>query len=183
MFRLGHCVDGQWGRYSHPPVFKITSTSDCRGKIFATAPGSDPLALVTLAERLTPPFVLLYVLHTPRGEGEAGRYQSEPIDWAEFQHFVSDFGSLLSSDGRFDLWLHSPADQATVVWDRHDLIHAYGPIDAMAEALRELGFEDGQPAIPVPHEHHYRAECDAMAGALLASREWRYSPLREEDEQ
>lgn len=183
MFRLGHCIDGEWRRYSHPPLFEVSATDGGRRKLFATVPGSDPLAFTTLADRLTPPFFLLYILHTPRGEGDAGRYQSSPIDRAEFQRFVREFGALLSADGRFDLWLHSPADGATIVWDRHDLIHGYGPVDAMAEALRGLGFGAGRPAIPVPHQHHYHAGCDALARALLASREWRYSPLREEDEQ
>lgn len=183
MFKLGHHVDGEWLAYSHPPVFAISWTTGDRRKLLATAPGSDPLVFTTLADRLRPPYILLYVLHTPRGEGEAGRYQSAEIDRAELRGFVKDFGVLLSTDGRFDLWVHSPRDNATVVWDRHDLIHVYGPIDAAVAVLRGLGFRTGQPAVPVPHEHHYHAGCDTAARALLASRDWRYSPLREEDEQ
>lgn len=183
MFRLGHEVRGEWCRHSHPPIFSITRTHGGQRKVLATAPGSDPLVFATLADRLTPPYFLLYVLHTPRGEGAAGRYQSAEIDRAALHQFIADFGALLSADGRFDLWVHSAEDNATLVWDRHDLIHLYGPTDAAIEALRGLGFDQGQPVIPVPHEHHYHAGCDALATALLASRDWRYSPLLEEDEQ
>jgi hypothetical protein len=183
MFKLGHCVDGEWRAYSHPPIFSAVRTHSGQLKVLATAPGSDPLVFTTLSDRLTPPYFLLYILHTPRGEGEAGRYQSAEIDRAELHLFMREFANLLSTDGRFDLWLHSPSDGATIVWDRHDLIHAYGMIDAAAEALRGLGFAAGEPTIPAPHEHHFHAACDASARALLANRDWQYSVLREEDVQ
>ncbi len=54
----------------------------------ATAPGSDPLVFQALAGRLTPPFLLLYVLHMPRGTGEPGRYQSPEIDAAALRAFL-----------------------------------------------------------------------------------------------
>ena len=182
MFKLGHYVDGSWREYSHPALFSVARTEGDREKVLTAAPGSDALIFVTLAELLTPPCFLLYVLHTPRGEGPPGRYQSDEMNRGEVGEFLRRFADLLRVDARFDLWLHSPADQATIVWDRHDLIHAYGPTASYVATLRGLGFEAGELAIPAPHEHHYHAACDEQARAVIDSG-WRHSPLKPEDEQ
>ncbi|WID95707.1 hypothetical protein QO058_23590 [Bosea vestrisii] len=63
------------------------------------------------------------------------------------------------------------------------MVFAYGPIDAYEGALRRLGFTPGEPSVPVPHQHHYRAELDEQARELLQAFDWRYSPLEAEDEQ
>lgn len=136
-----------------------------------------------MAECLEPPYYLLYVLHTPRGEAPPGRYQSPPLSSTEFRKFLDGFGAFLQADGRFDLWVHSQTDNATLVWDRHDLLHGYGPIERYAERLGRLGFVAGMPVIPIPHEHHYRKECDALATKLIAAYDWTCTPLRPEDEQ
>lgn len=183
MFKLEWMRDGEWEEFSHPPVYAVEPLSGGGERVVATAPGSDPLVFQRLSERLTPPFLLLYVLHTPRGEGEPGRYQSPEIDRGELVAFLDRFDSFLREDARFDLWLHSPTDQATIVWDRHNLIYGYGPTGALVEALRALGFHAGAPAIPTPHAHHYHQAYDEDARALLAGMDWSRSPLQPEDEQ
>lgn len=117
------------------------------------------------------------------GEGAAGRYESSELSLDEFNAGVSRFGGYLASDARFDLWAYSVAEQATVVWDRHDQLFAYGPIERFVLALQALGFQEGDAWVSFSHQHHYRPECDADAAALLAHFPWTFSPLRDEDEQ
>lgn len=181
MFKLGSLRGDDWVEHSHPPVFKVEEGSG--GKVWATAPGGDPITFERLARCLTPPLMLLYVLHTPRGEGRPGRYQGPPMSGDEFRAFISRFANYLQADGRFDLWVHSEHDAATVVWDRHNLIHAYGRRECMVEALRALGFGAGEPSIDFAHQHHYRPSHDEDARELLACAPWRYSPLEPADEQ
>lgn len=183
MFKLGCLVENRWVEHSHPSVYALQDSQDGDQVVLATAPKGDPVVLQKLADRLTPPFFLLYVLHTPRGEAEPGRYQSEEIDREALLKFLSRFDRFLRSDGRFDLWLHSPSDRATIVWDRHNLVHCYDRAVSFAEALRALGFQEGNPVIPAPHQHHYRPSSDEDARLLLASLSWSRSPLRQEDEQ
>lgn len=180
MFKMGCIVAGEWAEHSHPPVFSIQSSGT---KLVSTAPGGDPLIFERLAACLAPPCFLLYILHTPRGEGEPGRYQSGELSRTEVADFLEQFSQFLKQDSRFDLWLHSPEDAATVVWDRHNLIHAYGPVETFAGVLRSLGFEKGEPEVPAPHEHHYHRALDVDAGAILASLDWNRTPLQPEDEQ
>ena len=132
---------------------------------------------------MQPPYLLLYILHTPRGEGEPGRYQSAELSATDLQALMARFGAYLSSDARFDLWAYSPSEDATVVWDRHNELYAYGPLARFSEELRALGFFSGSISTPAPHQHHYRQELDAPASELLAALEWSHSPLRPEDEQ
>jgi hypothetical protein len=182
MARLDHLQDGEWAEHSHPPIFVIDEAHQ-RSRILATAPAGNPLILSSLAACLSPPYVLLYILHTPRGEGEPGRYQSPDLTKAQLDGFLTRFGDYLRGDGRFDLWVHSPEHDGTIVWDRHNLVFAYGPTGRFATALRGLGFTPGEPRIPSPHTHNYRAELDQDARALLADLSWTRSALRAEDEQ
>lgn len=87
---------------------------------------------------------MLYVLHTPRGEASAGRYQSPAMSRREFTSLVERFEAFLCSDSRFDLWVHSPSEHATVVLDRHNQLFAYGPLDRFTDVLLGFGYEQGE---------------------------------------
>nr|BFD42352.1 hypothetical protein FFPRI1PSEUD_38510 [Pseudomonas sp. FFPRI_1] len=94
------------------------------------------------------------VLHTGRGGGQQGRYQSPALSLQGVTGFIHEFNTYLSSAGRFDRWQHSPGQQATVLWDRHNLLNAHGPPEDYAPTLRALGFSHGEPQLPVPDTHH-----------------------------
>jgi hypothetical protein len=174
-------MGGELIEHSHPPIFTRREYSDGTVSIVATAPKGDALIFRRLIECLQPPYMLLYLLHMPRGEGEAGRYTSELLERPQALQIIDRFAGLLGGDGRHDFWLRSNAENATVVWDRHNLIHAYGPLERYAEALTALGFSPGEPEIPSPHVHHGRAEFDADSRTLLEAVQWYHSPLRPED--
>lgn len=177
MYRLGHLVNGEWVAHSHQPVF------EARDRIVAGVPGGDPSVFEHLVECLEPPYHLLYVLHTSRGEAPLGRYQSPALSSAQVKSFLSQFGLFLSGDARFDLWAYSPSEQATLVWDRHNQLFGYGPVDKFSSKLLALGFTHGYPSIPVPHEHNYHSELDGLAKEVLAAFKWSHSPLQPADEQ
>ncbi|WKB55307.1 hypothetical protein [Eleftheria terrae] len=183
MHKLSQLSGGEWVAHSFPPVYRTWSTDAGGQALVAGIPAGDPQVFERLVMSLEPPCFLLYVLHTPRGEAPAGRYQSTQLSLQQVQEFIRRFGGLLSQDARFDLWAHSPADQATLVWDRHNQLFGYGPVERFVAELRRLGFQPGECALPVPHRHHYRKECDAQAVELLASLDWTCSPLQPEDEQ
>jgi hypothetical protein len=176
MYRLGHVVEGEWAAYNHPPVFEQLTD-----RIVAGVPGGDPSLLIRMVECLEPPYYLLYVLHTPTGEGLPGRYQSPAISLSDVKDFLSDFAPYFAGDGRFDLWALAPSDKATVVWDRHNRMFCYGPLERYAEKLVSMGFGEGDPTIPAPHAHHYRFPIAAQE--VLAAFDWLHSPLRPEDAQ
>jgi hypothetical protein len=177
MHRLGHLVNGEWVAHSFSPVF-VTGE-----RIVAGVPDGDPSILEHLIECLESPYHLLYILHTPRGEAQPGRYQSPALSLTHVKAFLSRFAPFLSGDARFDLWAHSPNEQATLVWDRHNQLFGYGPVDRLSSKLLSLGFTHGNPDIPAPHQHHYRAELDGLATEVLAAFNWSYSPLQPGDEQ
>ena len=100
------------------------------------------------------------------------------------QAFLDSFGPFLSEDSRHDFWIRAHDDNATIVWDRHDLIYAYGPLDAFESVLRDIGLRaDTPPSIPDPHVHHYHAERDGDERAVLQAFDWIVKPLRESDVQ
>jgi hypothetical protein len=183
MHKLSYLREDQWLEHSYAPVFAESSMGSEGKRIVAGVPDGDVRPYERLVLTMEAPYVLLYILHTPRGEGEGGRYESPELTVAQLRSFVARFGAYLSSDSRFDIWAYSPSEQATVVWDRHNQLFAYGHIEKFVYQLQALGFHTGQAEVPVPHQHHFRREFDAHASELLAAFEWAQSPLRPEDEQ
>jgi len=147
------------------------------------APRSDYAQLLArLAERLEPPFLLLYVLVVPRGGGEPGRYQSDySFSLPQLQHFLSDYSEFLEKDARHNLWVRS--DEGLLVYDRHNVIYAYGPLERFVAVLESAGLtESNEVRFPSPHAHHYDPKFDADEKRILHNEDWTISPLRPGDE-
>lgn len=136
-----------------------------------------------LAFSLPAPYYVLYVLHTSRCGNELGRYQSPAIDFHTLNGFLAEFCEFLTDDARHDLWIHSPEGGATVVWDRHHLIYAYGPLERFGAVLKESLQEGDVDGPPSPHVHMYHPEYDDSERRLLRHFEWIRSPLLAGDEQ
>ena len=152
------------------------------GRLRFTLPRSLPGLVHELCGHLTAPFQLLYVLHTSRGEGQLGRYQSPELSRPELDQFFLRFGDLLAADGRHDLWIRSAASGDMIVWDRRNDVYVYGA-HSVVELLAAHGFEEG-PLEPLGlHQLHYRAEFDGAARDLLATFRWTRTGLQPDDEQ
>ncbi|MES2467274.1 MAG: hypothetical protein V4675_08245 [Verrucomicrobiota bacterium] len=167
--------------YSHPAEFKIAPTSTGTPRITATVPSGEASLIQSLLNALDGPILLLYVLHTTRGECPVGRYQSGDLTREEANRFLDRFKGYFQADARFDLWLHFPNSQATIVWDRHNLLYLYGLIDQLQHRLISLGFQPGDPNANFVHTHYYRSEFDQDARELLSYFDWNFSELRPED--
>lgn len=178
MHKLSHLVGSEWLEHSFSPIFTQTDK-----RISGGIPKGNAAVFEKLVACLSEPIFLLYVLHTPRGEAAAGRYQSPELTLADFRAFIEKYRNFLAGDARFDIWAHSPNDKATVVWDRHNEFFAYGPLQSFWSALNALGFSEGTPIALGEHQHHYREEFDSAAKAVITEYQWSYSSLRPEDEQ
>ena len=137
----------------------------------------------TLASPLSGPFQLLYVLHTTRTGAELGRYESPELTRADVELFLSEFGRFLCEDSRHDLWVRSHDDDATIVFDRHNLIFAYGPLELFERELQASGAQEGEPAVLGAHVHHYHPDWDDAERGVLRRFEWQVTPLRPSDVQ
>jgi hypothetical protein len=118
------------------------------------------------------------LLHTTRTGAELGRYESPELTSADKEEFLNEFGRFFCEDSRHDLWVRSHDDDATIVLDRHNLIYAYGPLDAFEAALQSLGARKGEPAVLCAHVHHYHPAWDEAERRILRSFEWDIKPLR-----
>jgi hypothetical protein len=177
-------IDGAEVDQQPSAVFETGTTSSGQERLVLDVPDRFPDLFSRLCELLPPPFFVLYVLHTPRGEGEAGRYQSTELSLDQLAAFLRRYGSYLSGDARHDLWVYSTTSRQTLVWDRHNRLFAEGgPLDAVADTLIRLGFIEGKVEPIGDHRHHYRSEFDEDAAAILSEFDWHQTPLRPEDEQ
>jgi hypothetical protein len=130
------------------------------------------------------PYLLLYVLVVPRGEGDAGRYQSEfSFTFEQLEKFLDDHSDFFDNDARHNLWIHSASGDGLLVYDRHNVIYAYGPLEQFIAALTSNGLNESKEiCFPSPHVHHYHAEFDSESQRILQQETWIMSPLRPTDE-
>ena len=172
-------LDGEeWIEHHYSGVFRADS-----GRLTVYSAGAAMPLVRGLTDVLAPPIDVLWVLHTSRIGAQLGRYQSPPLSLSEAERFLMTYADFLENDARSDLWLHSRAPQSTIVFERHGLIYAYGPLDAFSRTLESAGLREGHDSIPSPHAHHYRALYDAAERALASEFDWTITALRPEDEQ
>jgi hypothetical protein len=170
--------------WTYQNVWAVEELSGAQRLVIAPRSGHASI-LEQLIEIMPEPMWLLYVLVVPRGEGDAGRYQSSESQTREqVLRFLGEFQIFLETDGRQNLWIRSESNSAMLIFDRHDLIYGYGPITEWKETLKQMGLIEVPSAsikIPDPHSHHYHASLDAEERRLLAYLEWHQTPLRDQD--
>ncbi len=179
-------IDGVETAAPTSALFEWQQMTSGKARLLITAPPDQPGLFRALCDCLASPLFMLYVLHTPRSEARAGRYQSPQLDNNQVADVLAAFQPYLAGDGRHDTWVHSTGYGRTLIWDRHDLIYAEGePLNDIVAVLEARGFADGSaPRLgAAPHIHYYRAEFDADAAALQARYAWSRTDLRPEDEQ
>jgi len=145
------------------------------------APSTDHIRiLLDLAAAWESNYWLLYVLLNSWIGNEPGRYQSPwPLDYEEVQKFLGEFGNYLASDARHHFWIGSTQQKALLVYDRHDVIYAYGPLDAYEARLVQRGLRIGQVRFPAPHSHCFNAENNEFERKILFCWNWIQSPLKD----
>lgn len=127
------------------------------------------------------PCKLLYILHTARWGSETLRYESPALDLQQVTEFFEQFSEYLENDGRHEIWIHSRPQESNIVYDMHNLIYAYGPLDTFENLLLESGFREDKIEMPVPHTHHYNPEYDKYEDMVVKYYDWIKSPLHEDD--
>ena len=149
-------------------------------------PSKDHIELLTelTTELKDHPWFVLYVLLVPRlGNRPSGRYQSDPFEThAELSSFLASFKSFFEGDGRHHVWVGSSANDGMLVYDQHNVIFGYGPLNRFKTILKLRGFRQGDFWFPAPHSHSYAPENDVEEERLMSEREWQYFSLQPGDD-
>ncbi|MCC6953540.1 MAG: hypothetical protein IT290_05440 [Deltaproteobacteria bacterium] len=139
--------------------------------------------LLDLASTWKGDYWLLYILAVSRTGHPAARYQTPvTLDFEELTEFFDSFGTFLEADGRHHLWVGSADQEGILVYDRHDIIYAYGALDEYEARLAQRGFRMGEAKVPQTHEHQISSENDAQEGRILSYWEWLSVPLKPGDD-
>jgi hypothetical protein len=69
-----------------------------------------------------------------------------------------------------------------VVYDNHNLLYAYGPLEPFEAILRKNSLQEApEVTLPEPHVHHYNAEFDGLVADLMSYWPWKRFSLQESD--
>lgn len=135
-----------------------------------------------LLQHLPGPFRLTYVLLVPFGPYAEGRYElQEVLDHEALELLLDRNRDFLERDARHHLVVGTIPPNISVRYDQHDYLRVDGPFPNLEGMLGEMGFTEGEIAMPIPHSHHHHPQFDADAEALLGTGHWIRSPLTEED--
>lgn len=139
--------------------------------------------LINFVMEMKEPYLILYILNVSRCGQEPARYQSMELSASDTEEFLYEFADYLERDGRHDIWIHSPKDNATIVYDKDNLIYIYGDIEVYENKLILMGFTAyNEPLyLPSPHAHCYHAEFDEKEIEILKKMNWHKTPLQERD--
>jgi hypothetical protein len=183
-YKIGALLaDGTFSEFRHPDVYDIEQTTGPTRLVIAPS-GNHVQLLLELARCWQGSYYLLYVLRMSGAGHEAGRYQSPHLlDVGELAVFLSQYRDFLEGDCRHALWIGSPGGEGTLVYDHHNVLFGYGPLEAYKRVLDRRGLRRGSVRIPNPHSHPYHADYDAMERRLLAQWDWIHSPLRDGDDE
>lgn len=181
-WKLGTARAGEGVAWNYTPSYARQVVGGVERLVIA--PGREPVQLLReLLPLLPEPLWVLYVLVKPRSEQPAGRYQSaQPRSREEILLLLDRFEAYFAKDGRHSLWLAAPP-AGQLVFDRHEVIYAYGPIAEFVAQLKAKAFVQTETIrVPVPHSHHYHEELEANEKAILGHWEWVVSELQEMDD-
>jgi len=182
--KLQSIQGSEWVRHIYPNEFSFETTSSGNQRICVTTSSGYVESLLALAATLPEPFFILYVLVVSRKEeSEAARYQSAQVSHSELRAFFERFEDYFENDGRHHVWIHSPESSATLVYDNHDLIYCYGPLETFSTVLQNNGLKLVAEVQRIgPHGHCYNQEFDNSEGELLKFFRWKKSPLQPQDD-
>ena len=166
--------------YRYPNVWQKEQTTGPDRVV--VAPSSRQIELLLeMTRQLPEPFGLLYELLASRNTTDGdGRYQSNhPCSREELETFLLSFADYFEGDDRFNLWVFSLPEGAQIIYDNHNVVYGYGPLDAFVKVAETWGLTQGEVRYPDPHAHHYNASFDAEHDRVMNYWEWLYFPLPE----
>lgn len=168
--------DGEFLQHEYPNVF---SREERR---LVVAPRSQHVNLLSsLIEQIEPPYRIRYVLQVASAGFAAGRYDLEdPLSKEDLAQFLRRFQPFLENDGRHHFWVRSLDGQSAVVYDQHDLLYAYGTLEAYESVCVREGLAPGTIEVPFPHAHAFIDEHDQDLRELLSEWQWTRSELVDE---
>lgn len=170
-------------RYEYPNVFAFEQTSGA-GRLVIAPSANHVSILIDLLQFMSEPLGILYVLVVPRGGSEPGRYEStSPVSKQQAVELLKRFTNYLESDGRHGIWVASMSSGDLLVYDRHNVIYAYGRLPEYENVLAGCGLTKVESVrFPSPHAHRYHAVFDQDERNLVRYWDWKRSPLRDSDE-
>lgn len=68
------------------------------------------------------------------------------------------------------------------MYDQHDVLFAYGPVDRYRALLTARSYRDAEFWFPAPHAHSFLPGNDAEEERLMAELPWQHFPLQPGDE-
>jgi hypothetical protein len=178
--RDGNVHDGTPLVYNNVWACEATTGPD---RLCIGAAGGPVDVLLDLAETMGGPYVVLYVLRVARTRNEPGRYQSRPLQLDELVALFERYRDFFERDARHDVWVAS-RHGGQLVYDEHDVIYAYGDLDAYTDVLTGRGFQATDHVGPTSaHSHCYHTQFDdAQTDLLNGDWGWIHTPLRPENE-
>ena len=174
---------GEVSRHDYGNLYFHEPSGDS-GRLVIGPTGSQVQLLESLAETFQPQeYFVLYILLVSHSGNNLGRYQSPLIrNFYALKKFTSTFRLFFENDGRHHIWIASPISPQTLVYDQHDVIFAYGDLEAYEDVLKKNDYTCKDFWFPSPHAHGYDPANGDTEDVLLEFFDWQHFDLQPGDE-
>ncbi|MCW5947304.1 MAG: hypothetical protein KIT74_09775 [Fimbriimonadales bacterium] len=168
--------EGVFKPHSYSNTYAVDKTRLC------IAPSSDHIGLlIKLSRVMASPFRVRYVLQVPSEMFPAGRYDlTNDFSLADLESFLKRFSTFFEEDGRHHIWIRSSDAVSALVYDQHNIIYAYGSLDAFERVCTNEGMTEGSVDVPFPHAHAFQEKYDQELAVLLSEWSWERTDLVED---
>jgi hypothetical protein len=90
----------------------------------------------------------------------------------------------MEADGRHNIWIASASTSDMLIYDRHNVIYAYGSLSKWQAILSKDNLNEvAAIQFPSPHSHHYHQSMDTEEHRMVTYWDWNLTPLRDADEE
>ena len=182
-FKFGYLSEQGPKPFVYPNRFYTEKTTGPNRLVIAPSENQVDM-LLKLTDLLPEPFGILYVLLVPKGSAsKPGRYQSPGVSSrAELKMFLKKYESFFELDGRHHIWIVSIPRSETLVYDNHNLLYAYGPLEKYRDLIKKQGLKEEDFTIPAPHVHMYNEPFNSSECEILSFWDWNWFPLEDSDD-
>ena len=180
--KLCRIEDGRDVPHEYGRVYFAQPCGDSRRLVIAASGDPVDLLLDLAGEFPDQQWYVMYVLLVERGRNEPGRYRSDPFkSHAELESFMQSFREFFEGDGRHHVWIGSVSGEGLLVYDQHNVIFAYGPLQDFQSVLKRSGYQESEFWFPAPHAHAFvsAAQAETADGDKTTPVAWECNCLEE----
>ena len=181
--KIGSYINNTESEHVYENIYDVITYNNGTKCLRITSSESLSDLMVKLGALVRGNWYVLYTLLASHAGNRPGRYQGIEIqNYNSVLALFEKYKCYFDGDGRHNIWLGSTANNDLLVYDKHNIIYAYGPVEVFVGRIRSYGYCEGVIKIPTLHTHHYHSGNVKHEMGIMNEWNWKWCDLAESDD-